>query len=40
MHFLKHKLHPVDGSIGLPDAPGANMELDPDAIEHEEEVRV
>jgi L-rhamnonate dehydratase len=40
MHFLKHPLHPVNGSIGLPDAPGANMELDGDKIEREEEVVV
>jgi L-alanine-DL-glutamate epimerase-like enolase superfamily enzyme len=40
MHFLKHPLHPVNGSIGLPDAPGSNMELDGDKIEREEEVVV
>ena len=40
MHFLKHPLRPVNGSIHLPHAPGANMELDGDKIEREEEVRV
>ena len=40
MHFLKHPLHPVKGSIRLPAAPGANMVLDADKIEEEVEVRV
>jgi L-rhamnonate dehydratase len=38
MHFLKHPLRPVRGMIGLPQAPGANMELDPAKIEREEAV--
>lgn len=36
MHFLKHPLWPVNGSIPLPDAPGLGMTLDPDKIEREE----
>lgn len=40
MHFLKNPLWPVDGSIPLPSAPGANMDLDPAKIEREEAVRV
>ncbi|HET6468171.1 MAG TPA: enolase C-terminal domain-like protein [Geminicoccaceae bacterium] len=40
MHFLKHPLRPAAGNIALPEAPGVNMELDPDKIEAEEEVRV
>ena len=40
MHFLKHPLRPAEGSIPLPEAPGANMALDPDKIEAEEELRV
>ena len=40
MHFLKHQLRPVNGSIHLPHANGANMELDAAKIEHEEEVVV
>jgi len=40
MHFMKHPLWPVEGSIPLPSAPGANMDLDPARIEREEEVRV
>ncbi|WP_051329193.1 enolase C-terminal domain-like protein [Geminicoccus roseus] len=39
MYFLKDPLWPVDGMIRLPHAVGANMELDPDKIEHEEEMR-
>jgi L-rhamnonate dehydratase len=39
MHFLKHPLRPVNGLIALPDAPGANMALDPDKIEREDEIR-
>jgi L-rhamnonate dehydratase len=39
MHFLQHPLRPVTGMIALPDAPGANMALDPDKIEQEEEIR-
>ncbi len=39
MHFLKHPLRPVNGLIHLPDAPGANMALDPGKIEREEEIR-
>jgi L-alanine-DL-glutamate epimerase-like enolase superfamily enzyme len=38
MHFLKSPLHPVKGMIRVPDAPGANMALDPDKIEQEEEI--
>ena len=38
MHFLKAPLTPVKGMIRIPDAPGANMALDPDRIENEEEV--
>jgi L-rhamnonate dehydratase len=38
MFFLKHPLWPVKGSIPLPTAPGANMDLDPAKIEGEEEV--
>ncbi|MEL6963954.1 MAG: enolase C-terminal domain-like protein, partial [Pseudomonadota bacterium] len=34
-HFLANPLHPLNGSIGLPTALGANMELDPDKIEYE-----
>jgi L-rhamnonate dehydratase len=40
MHFLKHPLRPVNGVIPLPEAPGANMALDADKIEKEEEIRV
>jgi hypothetical protein len=40
MHFLKHPLWPVGGSIPLPLAPGANMDLDSEKIEREEEVVV
>ncbi len=40
MHFLKHPLWPIKGSIHLPHAPGANMDLDADKIEREEEVSV
>ena len=39
MHFLKHPLQPENGVIRLPDAPGANMMLDPDKIEREDEIR-
>jgi len=38
MHFLKSPLHPVKGTIRVPDAPGANMALDPDKIDSEEEI--
>lgn len=38
MHFLKNPLWPVEGSISLPQAAGANMELDPAKIEREEAV--
>ena len=38
MHFLKSPLHPVKGMIRVPDAPGANMALDPDKIDSEEEI--
>jgi L-rhamnonate dehydratase len=40
MHFLKNPLWPVEGSIPLPSAPGANMDLDSAKIEREENVRV
>jgi hypothetical protein len=40
MHFLKSPLWPVGGSISLPSAPGANMDLDSAKIEREEDVRV
>jgi L-alanine-DL-glutamate epimerase-like enolase superfamily enzyme len=40
MHFLKHPLRPVQGMIGLPEAVGAGMELDPDKIEQEEDLRL
>jgi L-alanine-DL-glutamate epimerase-like enolase superfamily enzyme len=40
MHFLKHPVRPVNGVIRLPEAPGAQMALDPDKIEQAEEVRV
>ena len=36
MHFLKNPLWPVNGSIPLPEAPGANMDLDPAKIDREE----
>ena len=39
-HFLANPLHPVNGSICLPTAPGANMELDPDKIESERDLEV
>ena len=39
-HFLANPLHPVNGSLGLPDAPGANMELDPEKIERERDLEV
>ncbi len=39
MFFLKDPLWPVDGMIRLPHASGVNMELDPDKIEQEEELR-
>jgi L-alanine-DL-glutamate epimerase-like enolase superfamily enzyme len=39
-HFLANPLHPVDGMIGLPTAPGANMELSPDKIESERDLEV
>jgi L-rhamnonate dehydratase len=38
MHFLQHPLRPIRGNIPLPDAPGANMALDPAKIEQEEEI--
>jgi L-rhamnonate dehydratase len=37
-HFLAHPLVPENGVLRLPDAPGANMALDPDKIEREEEM--
>ena len=40
MHFLKNPLYPVKGSIEIPYAHGANMDLDPAKIEKEEIVRV
>ncbi len=40
MHFLKNPLWPVEGSLPVPNAPGANMALDPDKIEAEDELRV
>jgi hypothetical protein len=40
MHFLKNPLRPVNGVISLSDTPGANMMLDADKIEREEEIRV
>ncbi len=40
MHFLAHPLRPQDGVIRIPEAPGANMGLDPAKIEREEEVHV
>jgi L-alanine-DL-glutamate epimerase-like enolase superfamily enzyme len=40
MHFLAHKPRPVAGMIAVPGAPGANMALDADLIEQEEEIRV
>jgi L-alanine-DL-glutamate epimerase-like enolase superfamily enzyme len=40
MHFLKHPVRPANGVIRLPEAPGAQMALDPDKIERAEEVRV
>jgi L-alanine-DL-glutamate epimerase-like enolase superfamily enzyme len=39
-HFLERPLHPVNGLIGLPAAPGANMELDQDKIEQERDLNV
>ena len=39
-HFLANPLHPVNGLLGLPDAPGANMELDPEKIERERDLEV
>jgi hypothetical protein len=39
-HFLAHPLKPQGGSIGLPSAPGVNMDLDPGKIEKEEDLRV
>jgi len=38
--FLKTKLRPENGLIPLPSAPGANMAIDPDSIDKEEELRV
>jgi L-alanine-DL-glutamate epimerase-like enolase superfamily enzyme len=40
MHFLEHPVRPVNGTIRLPAGPGAQMALDPEKIEHSEEVRV
>jgi hypothetical protein len=40
MHFLKNLLWPVDDSIAVPSATGANMDLDSAKIEREENVRV
>ncbi len=39
-HFLAHPVHPVNGTIDLPYAPGANMELDQDKIERERDLQV
>jgi L-alanine-DL-glutamate epimerase-like enolase superfamily enzyme len=39
MFFLKHPLDPVGGAIRLPATPGANMALDADRIERDEEIR-
>ncbi|HET6182906.1 MAG TPA: enolase C-terminal domain-like protein [Acetobacteraceae bacterium] len=36
-HFLKHKVVPANGLIRANDQPGLGMELDPEAIEAEEE---
>ena len=38
MHFLAHPLRPENGVIAVPDAPGANMDLDPAKIESEVEL--
>ena len=38
MHFLKHPLRPEGGVIKIPQATGANMELDPEKIEEETEL--
>jgi L-alanine-DL-glutamate epimerase-like enolase superfamily enzyme len=38
MHFLKHPLRPENGVITIPEAIGANMELDPEKIEEEVEL--
>ena len=35
--FLKNPLKPVDGVLHLPEAPGLNMDLDPERIEREED---
>jgi L-rhamnonate dehydratase len=40
MHFLKNALWPVDGSIAVPSAAGANMDLDSAKIERQEDVSV
>ncbi len=40
MYFLENPLRPVEGAIPIPDAPGANMALDPDRIETEDELRI
>jgi L-alanine-DL-glutamate epimerase-like enolase superfamily enzyme len=40
MYFLKHPLWTVKGSIPVPTAPGADMELDPAKIESEELLKV
>ncbi len=40
MHFLLHPLRPANGVIAIPDAPGANMALDPAKIEREEAIHV
>jgi L-rhamnonate dehydratase len=38
--FLKHKIEPQEGMIALPTSPGMSMDLDEDAIEAREEVRL
>lgn len=39
MYFLKDPLWPINGEIHLPSAPGANMQLDPEKIEREDEIK-
>ncbi|MBD3183618.1 mandelate racemase/muconate lactonizing protein [Candidatus Poribacteria bacterium] len=38
--FMKHKLLPINGYIQLPERPGLGMELDEDAIESREEIKM
>jgi L-rhamnonate dehydratase len=40
MHFLSRPLRPVGGMVRVPDGPGVGMDLDPERIEAEEELRV